>query len=89
MQWSRGGRKSKSGFANPVFNNVICQIVFGFGLYLRLQNQITSSGFGFGLYLHEKFISVFGFGFYLRIMVVFGFGFGFASRGFVNTSAVE
>ncbi len=31
-----GGHKSKSGFANTVFNTVFCQIVFGFGLYLRL-----------------------------------------------------
>ncbi len=30
-----GGRKSKSGFANPVFNTAFYQMVFGFGLYLR------------------------------------------------------
>ncbi len=44
------GRKSKSGFANTVFNTDFCQIVFGFGLYLQFQNQI---GFGFGLYLRQ------------------------------------
>ena len=64
------GRKSKSGFANTVFNTDFCQIVFGFGLYLRFQNQIV----------------VFGFGFYLRTIHVFGFGFGFAGRGFVPIS---
>ena len=45
-----GGRKSKSGFANTVVNTDFCQIVFGFGLYLRFQNQIV---FGFGLYLRQ------------------------------------
>ena len=42
-----GGPKSKSGFANPVFNTAFYQIVFGFGLYLRLHNQNV---FGFRLY---------------------------------------
>ena len=71
-----GGRKSKSGFANAVFNTDFCQIVFGFGLYLQFQNQIV---FGFGLYLHEKLIEVFGF--YFRII----HGFGFAGHEFVST----
>ena len=68
-----GGRKSKSGFANPVFNTVICQIVFGFGLYLRLQYQIL---FGFGLYLRDLVYwnlpnlsnQIFGFGLYLQVV---------------------
>ena len=47
------GRKSKSGFANTVFNTDFCQIVFGFGLYLRFQNQIV---FGFGLYLQRVYL---------------------------------
>ncbi len=77
MMWSSGGRKSKSRFANTVFNTNFCQIVFGFGLYLRFQNQIV---------LCEKLIEIFVFGFYLRIIHVFGFG--FASPGFVLTSGV-
>ncbi len=46
-----GGRKSKSGFANPVFNTAFCQIVFG--LYLGLHDQIV---FGFGLYLPDLLV---------------------------------
>ena len=53
-----GGRKSKSGFANTVFNtdfyrpqsegdNVL--EVFGFGFYLRI---IQEFGFGFGFASH-------------------------------------
>ena len=52
-----GGRKSKSGFANTVFNTDFCQIVFGFGLYLRFQNQIV---FGFGLYLRQLEYWIYG-----------------------------
>ena len=43
--------------ANPVFNTVICQIVFGFGLHLQLQNQIV---FGFGFYLRDLVYWVYG-----------------------------
>ena len=54
-----GGRKSKSGIAkiNTVFNPDFCQIVFGFGLYLRFQNQIV---FGFGLYLRQLVYWIYG-----------------------------
>ena len=45
-----GGRKSKSGFASTVFHTDFCHIVFGFGLYLRFQNQTV---FGFGWYLRQ------------------------------------
>ncbi len=40
-----GGRKSKSGFANTVFNTDFCQIVFWFGLYFDLD-------FIYGLYMY-------------------------------------
>ena len=38
----------KSRFANPVFNTLFHQIVFGFGLYLQYKSKVV---FGFGLYL--------------------------------------
>ncbi len=47
---TRGGHKSKFGFANSVFNTVNCQIVFGF---------IWVLGFGVDL----RVMLVFGFGF--------------------------
>ncbi len=48
--WTSGGRKSKSGLANPEFNTVLCQIEFGFGLYLP---EKLIWVVGFGLYLRN------------------------------------
>ena len=81
------------------------QIVFGFGLYLRFQNKIVFGlylrNLGYWIYIclyFGKWIWIWilftwekicGFGLYLRIMVGFVFVFGFASRGYLNTTALD